>query len=197
MFAVLLLSTSAKAFTAASFYTLLLLSACSPDGSGTDEHKQTAKQPKTATASAKPTAAAPGPTAKVVRLTNDSLAGQPFGPEPTVTELLSAGGTVVTRKPFRNLHEAGQIDTILLLRHRGNLFEFYRAPEKDLLRDASITNFETAYGRRLRSRMAAAHHAAAGATERIRIGDTERANYVSVTYSSGQVSAVHVEPYVD
>jgi hypothetical protein len=132
-----------------------------------------------------------------VRLTNDSLAGQPFGPEPTVTELLKAGGTVLARKPFRNLHEAGQVDTILLLRHRGNLFEFYRAPEKDLLRDASITNFETAYGQRLRARMAAAHRPAAGTTERVRIGDTERANYVSVTYNSGRVSAVHVEPYVD
>ncbi|TGD77873.1 hypothetical protein [Hymenobacter wooponensis] len=196
MLAVLLLSTSAKALTAASLYTTMLLSACGPDGSKTDERKQATQAPKPPT-TAKSAAAVPGPTAKVVRLTNDSLAGQPFGPEPTVTELLKAGGTVVTRKPFRNLHEAGQIDTILLLRHRGNLFEFYRAPEKDLLRDASITNFETAYGQRLRARMAAAHRPAAGTTERVRIGDTERANYVSVTYNGGRLSAVHVEPYVD
>jgi hypothetical protein len=66
-----------------------------------------------------------------------------------------------------------------------------------LLRDASITNFQTAYGQRLRSRMAAAHRPAAGTTEKVRIGDTERANYVSVTYNSGRLSAVHVEPYVD
>ncbi|SNC76747.1 hypothetical protein SAMN06265337_3542 [Hymenobacter gelipurpurascens] len=195
MFAVLLLSSSTKAMSAASLYAMLLLSACSPDDTGTDERKPAA--PRRQVAKATKPAATPAPAARVVRLTNDSLAGQPFGPEPTVPELLSAGGQVVTRQPFRNLHEAGQIDTILLLKHQGNLFEFYRAPEKDLLRDASITNFQPEYGRRLRSRMEAAHRPAAGTNEQVKIGDTERANYVSVTYHSGRMSAVHIEPYVD
>lgn len=194
MFAVLFLSSSSKVVSAASLYAALLLSACSPDDTGADERKPVGPRQQAARPS-KP--AAPAPVPRVVRLTNDSLAGQPFGAEPTVTELLSAGGKVVERQPFKNLHEAGQVDTILLLKHQGNLFEFYRAPEKDLLRDASITNFQTAYGRRLRSRMEAAHRPAAGSTERVRIGDTERANYVSVTYNSGRLSAVHVEPYVD
>jgi hypothetical protein len=196
MFAVLLVSSSSKAVTTAALYASLLLSACRPDDTSADERKRPTQQTAPAAPQARPAAAPPIP-ARVVRVTNDSLAGQPFGPEPTVTELLSAGGTVVTRKPFRNLHEASQVDTIILLRHQGNVFEFYRAPEKDLLRDASITNFQTAYGRRLRSRMAAAHRPAAGTTERVRIGDTERANYVSVIYNSGRLSAVHVEPYVD
>lgn len=196
MLTVLLLSSSSKAVSAASLYAALLLSACSPEDTGGDERKPAAASRQQITRPVKssaPTSVAP----RVVRLTNDSLAGQPFGAEPTVTELLSAGGKVVTRHPFRNLHEAGQIDTILLLKHQGNLFEFYRAPEKDLLRDASITNFQTAYGRRLRSRMEAAHRPTTTATEQVRIGDTERANYVSVTYSSGRLRAVHVEPYVD
>ena len=195
MFAVLLLSSSAKAMSAASLYAALLLSACSPEDTGADERKPVA--PRRQAAKTVRPIAAPAPTARVVRLTNDSLAGQPFGEEPTVPELLNAGAKVITRQPFRNLHEAGQVDTILLLKHQGNLFEFYRAPEKDLLRDASITNFQTVYGRRLRSRMEAAHRPAEGTSERVRIGDTERANYVSVIYNSGRLSAVHVEPYVD
>ncbi|MBT9392920.1 hypothetical protein KLP40_07085 [Hymenobacter sp. NST-14] len=138
---------------------------------------------------------APGPT--LVRLTNDSVAGRPFGPEPTVRELLTAGGRVVSRRPCRNLYEANQTDTLLLVRHQGNVFEFYRAPEKDLLRDARVINFQTAYGRRLRHRLAAAHRPKPGATANVRIGDTERINYVSVIYRSGQLRAVHVQPYAE
>ncbi|RIY11614.1 hypothetical protein D0T11_07335 [Hymenobacter rubripertinctus] len=132
-----------------------------------------------------------------MRLTNDSVAGQPFGQEPTVRELLGEGGRVVARRPCRNLYEANQVDTLLLVRHQGNLFEFYRAPEKDLLRDAVVTNFQPAYGRRLRRRLAAAHQPGPGATANVRIGDTERTNYVSVVYQRGQLSAVHVEPYAE
>ena len=137
------------------------------------------------------------PAAHLLRLTNDSLAGQPFGQEPTVRELLGTGGRVVSRRPYRNLYEANQIDTLLLVRHQGNVFEFYRAPEKDLLRDAVVTNFQPAYGRRLRRRLAAAHQPGPGTTANVRIGDTERTNYVSVVYQRGQLSTVHVEPYAE
>lgn len=192
MFAALYLS-SAKAVSAASLY-VAVLGGCGPEteGTGKPPRKTATQQPR----AARPSAPAPVPS-RVVRLTNDSLAGQPFGEEPTVRELLAIGGRVVARKPFKNLHEAGQIDTILLVRHQGNVFEFYRAPEKDMLRDATITNFQPAYGRRLRTRLEPACRAAAPTTDKVRIGDTERTNYVSVIYQSGKLSAVHVEPYVD
>ena len=153
------------------------------------------RPPATSQVAAKAHAAPPA--ARLVRLTNDSLAGQPFGQEPTVRELLGTGGRVVSRRPYRNLYEANQIDTLLLVRHQGNVFEFYRAPEKDLLRDAVVTNFQPAYGRRLRRRMAAAHQPGPGATANVRIGDSERTNYVSVVYQRGQLSTVHVEPYAE
>jgi hypothetical protein len=191
-----LVLSSAKAAPAASLYAMLLLSACAADSDG---EKVPARKPAASrpVRPAAPSAAQlPVPT-RLVRVTNDSLAGQPFGPEPTVDELLRNGGKVVSRKPYRNLYEAGQIDTILLVRHQGNVFEFYRAPEKDLLRDAVVTNFSPAYGRRLRTRLATAHRPAPGTTDKVRIGDSERTNYVSVVYQSGRLSTVHVEPYVD
>lgn len=192
MFAALFLS-SAKAVSAVSLYAAVLGAyGNDTEGTGKQPRKAAGQQPRPA----RPAAAAPVPS-RVVRLTNDSLAGQPFGEEPTVPELLAGGGRVVGRKPFKNLHEAGQIDTILLVRHQGNVFEFYRAPEKDMLRDATITNFQPAYGRRLRTRLEPACRAASATTDKVRIGDTERTNYVSVIYQSGKLSAVHVEPYVD
>ncbi|SNR50727.1 hypothetical protein [Hymenobacter mucosus] len=191
-----LLLTSATSLSAALLYAAALLG---PDQQGPrNSSRQQAEINPTATAH---TAGAPSrsgvTTARLVRLTNDSLAGQPFGAEPTVAELLLDGGKVVARRPCRNLHEAGQVDTVLLLRHQGNTFEFYRAAEKDLLRDAAITNFQPSYARRLRTRMEAAHRPAMGVSEQLRIGDTERTNYVSVLYQGGRLSAVHVEPYLD
>lgn len=181
----------AKAASAASLYAVLLLGA----GAGeSDGEKQPVR--KASGSAVRPAAQLPVPT-RLVRVTNDSLAGQPFGDEPTVQELLLNGGKVVSRKPYRNLYEAGQMDTILLVRHQGNIFEFYRTPEKDLLRDAVVTNFAPAYGRRLRTRLATAHRPAPGSTDKVRIGDSERTNYVSVVYQSGRLSTVHVEPYVD
>ncbi|AHJ95614.1 hypothetical protein [Hymenobacter swuensis] len=191
---VALFLSSAKAASAASLYATLLLSACVGDSDG--EKLPTRKPAGSATRPVRPLAQLPAPT-RLVRVTNDSLAGQPFGPEPTVQELLQNGGKIVSRKPYRNLYEAGQMDTILLVRHQGNVFEFYRAPEKDLLRDAVVTNFAPAYGRRLRTRLATAHRPALGTTDKVRIGDSERTNYVSVVYQSGRLSTVHVEPYVD
>ncbi|GGG39171.1 hypothetical protein [Hymenobacter glacieicola] len=195
MLAALFLS-SAKAASATSLYAAVLLSACGMDTERTElpaSRKAAAQQARPGRA-VRP--AAPAAT-RIVRLTNDSLAGQPFGEEPTVPELLASGAKVVARRPYKNLHEAGQIDTILLVRHQGNVFEFYRAPEKDLLRDATITNFQPAYGRRLRTRLESACRSAAPTTDKVRIGDTERTNYVSVIYQSGRLSAVHVEPYLD
>jgi len=186
-----LVLSSAKAASAASLYAALVLSACAAEPDG--EKVPTRKPAAPAT---RPAAPLPVPT-RLVRVTNDSLAGQPFGAEPTVQELLQNGGRVVARRPFRNLYEAGQIDTILLVRHQGNVFEFYRAPEKDLLRDAVVTNFAPAYGRRLRTRLATAHRPAPSTIDKVRIGDSERTNYVSVVYQSGRLSAVHVEPYVE
>lgn len=189
------LVSSAKALPAASLYSALLLSACGMDSGETGKPGPKSAKP----AAGKVTRPAPATpvAARIVRLTNDSLAGQPFGEEPTVQELLASGGKVVARRPFKNLHEAGQIDTILLVRHQGNVFQFYRAPEKDLLRDATITNFQPAYGRRLRTRLEPACRPAAATAQQVRIGDTERTNYVSVIYQSGRLSAIHVEPYVD
>lgn len=189
-----LVFSSAKAGSVASLLAAALLSACAPE---TDGKQMPARpQPAKPTQVTRPVAPAPVAT-RLVRLTNDSLAGQPFGEEPTVQELLQSGGTVVARRPCRNLYEAGQMDTILLVRHQGNVFEFYRAPEKDLLRDAVVTNFAPAYGRRLRSRLAAAHRPAPGSTDKVRIGDSERTNYVSVVYQRGRLSTVHVEPYME
>lgn len=129
-------------------------------------------------------------------LTNDTLAGQPFGTEPTVAELLRAGGSIVARQPCVNLHEANQIDTIIVLRHAGNAFEFYRCPDKDLLRQAIITNFRPPYGQRLRHNLASAQQSG-GTCGQLRIRDTERANNVSVTFSGGQPSVARVQPYWD
>ena len=166
--------------------------AAADNGPATGTRKAAGQRPKTATRPA-----APALPTRLVRLTIDSLAGQPFGPEPTVQELVQHGAVVVAKRPFRNLHEANQVDTLLLLRHQGNTFEFYRAPDRDLLRDATITNFRPAYAQRLRRRLEAAHRPAPGTIERVRIGDTERANFVSVVFQSGRLSAVRVEPYVD
>ncbi|MBG8555257.1 hypothetical protein [Hymenobacter guriensis] len=134
---------------------------------------------------------------RTLRITNDTLAGDPFGQELTVEQLVEAGARVAARKPFQNRHVPGQTDTIVVLRHQGNVFEFYRTPEKDLLQDASVTNFQPAYGQRLKRRLQKAHRASRQSIDKVRIGDTERANYVSVTFQQGCLSAVHVEPYVD
>lgn len=130
-------------------------------------------------------------------LTNDTLAGQPFGAEPTVEELLSAGARVVSRQPYANKHEAGQTDTILILRHQGNSFEFYHSPEKDLLRQATITNFKPAYGQRLRSTLNESARQSGGPCGQLRIRDTDRANSVSATFTAGQPSLARVQPYLD
>lgn len=130
-------------------------------------------------------------------LTNDTLAGQPFGTEPTVEELLRTGATMLSRKPFANLHEAGQMDTILTLRHRGNSFEFYRTPDKDLLRQAVITNFQPAYGQRLRATLNESAQQSGGPCGQLRLRDTERTNTISATFTAGQPSQARVQPYWD
>lgn len=189
----LLLVATGKAVIAASLHVALWLGA-----SGTEPTTSKATGRKPAAQPTRTTKPSTPPTVtRLVRLTNDSLAGQPFGEEPTVQELLRNGGRIIARKPYRNLYEAGQTDTILLVRHQGNVFEFYRAPEKDLLRDAMIVNFEPTYGRRLRARLASAHRPAASTIDKVRIGDSERTNYVSVVYQSGRLSTVHVEPYLE
>lgn len=189
----LLFVATGKAALATSLYVALWLGA---SGTGPAAGKSSGRKPGTQTTrTAKPST--PPAATRLVRLTNDSLAGQPFGEEPTVQELLRNGGRIVARKSCRNLYEAGQVDTILLVRHQGNAFEFYRAPEKDLLRDAVIVNFEPAYGRRLRTRLATAHRPAASTIDKVRIGDSDRTNYVSVVYQSGRLSTVHVEPYLE
>jgi len=130
-------------------------------------------------------------------LTNDSLAGQPFGAEPTVEELMGAGAKLVSRKPYLNPHEAGQTDTILTLRHQGNSFEFYRTPDKDLLRQAVVTNFQPAYGQRLRKTLNESARQSGGPCGQLRLRDTDRANMVSATFTAGQPSLARVQPYLD
>lgn len=130
-------------------------------------------------------------------LVNDTLAGQPFGAEPTVEELRQAGATVVGRRPVANTHVAGQTDTILTLRHQGNVFEFYRVPDKDLLRQAVVVNFKPAYGRRLRHTATESARQNGGSCGQLSIRDTDRANSVSVTFTGGQPSRARVQPYLD
>ena len=130
-------------------------------------------------------------------LTNDTLAGQPFGMEPTVEELLRSGAKVVSRKAFENLHEAGQTDTIITLQHQGNSFEFYHSPEKDLLRQAVITNFKPSYGQRLRLTLNESARQSGGPCGQLRLRDTDHANMVSATFTAGQPSLARVQPYLD
>lgn len=130
-------------------------------------------------------------------LINDTLAGQPFGEEPTVAELMRTGAKVLSRKPFANLHETGQMDTILMVRHQGNSFEFYRTPDKDLLRQAVITNFQPAYGQRLRATLNESARQSGGPCGELRLRDTERANTISATFTAGQPSQARVQPYWD
>lgn len=144
-----------------------------------------------------PAAPRPVPPKTSCTLINDTLAGQPFGAEPTVEELRSAGATVVGRRPVANVHVAGQTDTILTLRHEGNVFEFYRVPDKDLLRQAVVTNFKPAYGRRLRLTATESVRQNGGPCGQLSIRDTDRANNVSVTFTGGQPSRARVQPYLD
>lgn len=197
MLSAVLLSAS-KGLPAALLYAALGLLGCSSDDG---RHSTAATAPGPTRRPARPapkvrTAPAVAPKA-VCTLTNDSLAGQPFGPEPTVEELLGAGARVMARKPFANLHVAGQTDTILQLQHQGNEFEFYRAPEKDLLRQAVITNFRPDYGRRLRATLTESARQNGGACLQLRLRDTERANSVSATFTAGQPSVARVQPYLD
>ena len=198
MLSVLLLSAS-KALPAALLYSVLGLLGCGmkDDASrvvGASDPKPVQKQAKSAASVSRRQPSAPK---AVCTLTNDTLAGQPFGAEPTVEELLRAGAKVSARKPFANLHVAGQMDTILTLRHQGNQFEFYRTFEKDLLRQAVITNFRPSYGQRLRATLTESTRQNGGPCNQLRIRDTERANNVSATFTAGQPSVAHVQPYWD
>lgn len=154
---------------------------------------------------APPVAVAPPPPPKVARvacsLVDDEVAEDPFGAEITVADLLQEGATVVRREPFRNRHERNQTDTILTLRHQGNHFEFYRAPEKDLLREVTITDFKPAYGQQLQQKLNSAYKARyarkTGHCDSLRIGDSNRLNTVAMTMQDGQLQAVQVDYYVD
>lgn len=178
----------------------LLCSALTLFGCGPDEPAATAHRPNPPRTMRRPAAAParPLPAARAVcTLTDDTLAGQPFGTEPTVQELLAAGATIAARQPFANAHEAGQTDTVLTVRHQGNTFEFYRTPDKDLLRQATVTNFQPAYGQRLRLTLDASARRNGGSCNQLRIRDTDRANNVSATFSGGQPSVARVRPYLD
>ena len=175
--------------------SLLLLTSCQQ------------KQPPAATAPATPPPAQapppqpPKPARVACALVDDEVAEDPFGAEITVTDLLAAGATVVGRRPFRNRHERNQTDTILTLRHQGNAFEFYRAPEKDLLREVTITDFQPTYGRQIQQKLNRAYRARyarqTGACDSLRIGDSNRLNTVAMTLHDGQLEAVQVQYYVD
>ncbi|TGE21233.1 hypothetical protein E5K00_13125 [Hymenobacter aquaticus] len=143
------------------------------------------------------TVARPVPPRATCVMTNDTLAGQPFGAELTTEELLRAGARVVSRRCLANAHEKGQTDTILTLQHQGNQFEFYCMPEQRLLRRAVITNFRPAYGQRLRQTLDASTRQTGGSCAKVQIRDTERANNVSATFSEGKPAVARVEPYLD
>lgn len=194
MLPAMLLSTS-KGFSAALLYAALGLFGCGSDEPGRTVARP-APQPTRRPISKPRTQPAVAPKA-VCTLTNDSLAGQPFGLEPTVRQLLAAGARMTARKPFANLHEASQIDTILTLQHQGNEFEFYRTPDQDLLRQAIITNFRPDYGRRLRATLNESARQNGGSCLQLRLRDTERANSVSATFTAGQPSVARVQPYFD
>ncbi|MDF7812549.1 hypothetical protein [Hymenobacter sp. YC55] len=173
-------------------YVVLGLSSCEakdPPATVASKPKQERRQPTTPPPPAAPKASC--------TLTNDTLAGQPFGAEPTVEELLRSGAKIVSRKAFANLHEAGQTDTILTLQHQGNSFEFYHSPEKDLLRQAVITNFKPAYGQRLRLTLNESARQSGGPCGQLRLRDTDHANMVSATFTAGQPSQARVQPYLD
>ncbi|QNH62386.1 hypothetical protein [Hymenobacter sediminicola] len=195
MLSTLFLSAS-KALPAALLYSALGLLGCGMEDTsrmvGASDPKPVQRQQAKPAVRKQPSA----PKA-VCTLTNDTLAGQPFGAEPTVEELMRAGAKVSSRKPFANLHVAGQMDTILTLRHQGNQFEFYRTFEKDLLRQAVITNFRPSYGQRLRATLTESTRQNGGPCNQLRIRDTERANNVSATFTAGQPSVARVQPYWD
>ncbi|WP_375435265.1 hypothetical protein [uncultured Hymenobacter sp.] len=188
-----LLSFRKLIFPALLLYVALGLISCEAKDSPTtvaSKPKQERRQP---------VAARPQPTAPKASctLTNDTLAGQPFGLEPTMDELLRSGAKIVSRKAFENVHEVGQTDTILTLQHQGNSFEFYHSPERDLLRQAVITNFEPAYGQRLRLTLNESARQSGGPCGQLRLRDTDRANTVSATFTAGQPSLARVQPYLD
>lgn len=149
----------------------------------------------------RPKPAAPAAPKTACSLVDDEVAEDPFGAEITVEELLQDGATVVARRPFHNRHEQNQVDTILILRHQGNQFEFYRAPEKDLLREVAITDFKPAYGQQLQQKLSSAYQARyarqTGRCDSLRIGDSNRLNTVAMTLQNGQLRAVQVQYYVD
>jgi len=134
-------------------------------------------------------------------LVDDEVAEDPFGAEITVEELQQAGAVIVSRKPFRNLHERNQVDTILTLRHHGNQFEFYRGAEKDLLREVTVTDFAPQYGQQLQQKLGDAYRTRyarqTGNCDSLRIGDSNRLNTVAMTMHKGQLSTVQVQYYVD
>ncbi|MCB2378617.1 hypothetical protein LGH70_13535 [Hymenobacter sp. BT635] len=186
------LLSSAKLVSALAVSVAVSLGACHSDDSAAARAQTTQPAPT------KRRAVAKAPVAKATCVTtNDTLAGQPFGTEPTVAELLSAGAKVVSRKPFANLHEKGQTDTILTLQHQGNQFEFYCMPEQRLLRRAVITNFRPAYGQRLRQTLDVSARLNGGSCIKMQIRDTERVNNVSATFSDGKPAVARVEPYLD
>lgn len=171
---------------------------------GCQEKKPTASAPPVA--QPRPTPAPPAPVPpKTVRtacsLVDDEVAEDPFGAEITVADLQQAGATIVSRKPFRNRHERNQVDTILVLRHHGNQFEFYRAAEKDLLREVTVTDFAPQYGQQLQEKLGGAYRTRyarqTGNCDSLRIGDSNRLNTVAMTLREGRLSAVQVQYYVD
>jgi len=180
---------------------LLALGLCATVGLASCEAKQPPVATQTTPTKRQPPtpAAVPQPVAPKAACTliNDTLAGQPFGEEPTVEELLRTGAKVLSRKPFANLHEANQMDTILMVSHQGNSFEFYRTPDKDLLRQAVIANFRPAYGQRLRATLNESARQSGGPCGQLRLRDTERANTISATFTAGQPSQARVQPYWD
>lgn len=194
MFSAAVLS-SAKLVSALAVYAALGLSACHSDDKPAVQAQTTAPPPPPP--ARRKVAARPVAAKATCITTNDTLAGQPFGTEPTVAELLSTGAKVVSRKPFTNVHEKGQTDTILTLQHQGNQFEFYCMPEQRLLRRAVITNFRPAYGQRLRVTLDASARQSGGSCIKMQIRDTERANNVSATFSEGKPAIARIEPYLD
>ncbi|GAA4391144.1 hypothetical protein [Hymenobacter koreensis] len=183
-----------KRLGAACVAVLSLTAACR------DQPQQQSESPRrmpVATAESVPAPAevVPAPQ-RTCSIENTRTANEPFGPELSVADVLQLGGRISGREAVENNHEKGQMDTLLTLTHASNRFTFYRSPDKDLMIQATITNFEAPYSRTLRTRIEAARRGSTSCDSLV-IADSLQMNTVSARLVQGQLRRVSVDPYYD